>query len=821
MGWWRASPDVCCASASGTVASEAHVSRRDVLSAGALVGAAFVLRGGVARVARATRGAASPNAVSTGLTSATYDFNQGWRFGGVYADGSQAPGLVDDSYARVTLPHTVTPLSWGDWRPSAWEQVWIYRKHFSGAELTGGRVFVDFDGVMTNATVYLNGTEVGQHQGGFLPWSVELTDTIMSGNNVLAVIVDGRCLDVPPQVGSGGADDIDYLMPAGIYRDVTLRLVPEAFVADVFVKSTDVLTGLPVLTVQATIDAASRPQGLVQLTAELLDGSQIIGERSIDVSLGKGVTVVELTFSASQGVTLWSPSTPKLYTVRTSLSGGTIASHALDVTTGFREASFMPDGFYLNGERFEIFGLNRHQLFPYVGMAAPARLQQRDAELIRNELNCNMVRCAHYPQSPHFLDACDRLGLMVWEEPPGWKHVGDPSFQQLVLQNVRDMVLRDRNRPSVILWATRLDETASDYQELYGQARQLAYSLDGSRQTTGAMNTQSTSGWSEDVFAYDDYHSVDGNATLEPPISGLPYMVSESVGALDGPRLYRWIDSGETLGSQALMHAQVHDIAQSDQAYAGLLGWCSVDYASLNGRYGVWHALKWAGVLDTFRVPKPGASFYRSQIDPAVAPVILPIFFWDFGASSPANGPGSGAMIATNCDLLEIYLDGQPLTSGTPDTSSFGSLAYPPVFVDLTVDGSGLPTLRIDGYVGGALVTSVQMSSDPSMDQLGLDLEDAALEGDGSDSTRVTFRALDAYGNQRPYVGGDVALQVIGPGVLVGQNPFSFWTYGGVGGAFIRSVAGRAGVVSVTAAHPTLGRAQATLTVTTPSARFL
>ncbi len=803
------------------MADDSGVSRRDVLSAGALAGAAFVFRGGVAQVPSVKPAAGPLRRTSPAVASVTYGFNQGWRFGGVYVDGAQAPGFVDGKWAQVTLPHTVARLSWGDWSPGSWEQVWVYRKHFSGAALTGGRVFVDFDGVMTDATVYLNGIEVGEHQGGFLPWSVELTDTLVVGDNLLAVVVDGRGPNVPPLVGSARPGDIDYLMPAGIYRDVTLRLVPDTFVADVFVTATDLLTGLPTLTVQVTIDAAGRPRGPARLTVEVLDGQQLIGEQAVAVSIERGVRVEELTFRVDQSVTLWSPDTPKLYTVRATLSGGAIASHTLDVTTGFREATFMPDGFYLNGERLEIFGLNRHQLFPYVGMAAPGRLQARDAELIRQELNCNMVRCSHYPQSPHFLDACDQLGLMVWEEPPGWKHVGDRFFQQLVLENVRDMVLRDRNRPSVIVWGTRLDETASDYQELYAQTRALAYGLDGSRQTTGAMNTQSTAGWNEDVFAYDDYHTVDGSATLEPPIPGLPYMVSESVGALDGPRLYRWIDGGEAMSAQALMHAQVHDIAQADAAYAGLLAWCGIDYASLNGNYGIWHALKWVGVLDTFRVPKPGASFYRSQMDPAVAPLILPAFFWDFGPNSPANGPGSGAMIATNCDLLEVYLDGQLHTTGTPDASNFGSLSHPPVFVDLTVDGSGLPTLRIDGYVDGAIATSVQMSSDPTMDRLGLELDDDLIEGDGSDATRLTFRALDAYGNQRPYVGGDVTLQISGPGVLVGQNPFNFGIYGGVGGAFVRSVAGGTGVVTVTAAHPSLGRAQATLTVSAPSGRYL
>jgi beta-galactosidase len=796
---------------------ESGLSRREVLRAGVLGGAVLALNSGPAQAAQRT---SKPKPAA--LRPVTYDFNQGWRFGGAYVNNAQEPGHPDAGYAHVTVPHTVTPLSWGGWSPDAWERVWIYRKHFSGATLTGGRVFLDFDGVMTNATVYLNGIELAQHQGGFLPWSVELTGALASTDNVLAVVVDGRWLQVPPEGNPGGPGNIDYLVPAGIYRDVALRLVPEAFISDVFARPRNVLSGAPVLEVDVTLDAATAPRGRVQMTVELLDHTRKLAARTIDVRVRKGVTIARVTLSAIPGLTLWSPDTPKLYTVRAVLSGKLIPTHSVEVSTGFRQATFTTGGFYLNGRRLQIFGLNRHQLFPYTGMAAPARLQARDAELIKNELHCNMVRCSHYPQSPHFLDACDRVGLMVWEEPPGWQYLGDPrTFQSLVLENVRDMVMRDRNRPSVIVWGTRINETANNYQQLYAEARVLAYRLDGTRQTTGAMAIQSTAGWSEDVFAYDDYHTSNGNAILEPPLPGIPYMVSEAVGSLDGPPLYRWIDSSQTLQTQALMHAQVHDIARSDPAYAGLLAWAGVDYATLSGGKRVWQTLKWGGVLDTFRVPKPGAAFYRSQVDPAVTPVIAPAFYWDFGPGSPATGPGATAMVATNCQMLEFYVNGQLVTTGAPDTTNFGNLPYPPVFVNLTVDGSTLPTLRIDGYLAGKLVTSLQMSSNPASDHLFLSLEDVAIAGDGVDATRFTFRALDPYGNQRPYAGGAVTLALAGPAVLIGQNPFDFAGYGGVGGAFIRSLPGHTGAVTVTASHPTLGQASAKLAVTAARGRYL
>jgi beta-galactosidase len=754
----------------------------------------------------------------------SYDFNQGWLFGGRYQAGAADPGYDDSGFTPVTLPHTVTGLSWGDWDPASWQQVWIYRKHFQWAGGGRGRVFADFDGALVSATVLLNGSRVSQHQGGYLPWSAELTGSLAEGGNLLAVIVDARWLPVPPDGAAAGAAAVDFLQPGGIYRDVRLRVVPEVFLSGVFARPAGVLTAGRAVDVEATIDAGTGSAGPVRITAELL--SRDLGQPAALASASTtgtatgsapGPAVARLRLTGLPEIGLWSPDTPQLYTVRTTLSAGGRDQHTRHTTIGFREAQFRPGGFYLNGERLPLFGLNRHQLFPYLGMAAPARLQRADAELLRYELNCNMVRCSHYPQSPHFLDACDEIGLMVWAEPPGWQYVGDAAWQDIMLANTADLVTRDRSRPSVIIWGTRLNETAS-YPALYARSRQLAQELDGSRPSTGAMNRRSVAGWAEDVFAYNDYHSWRRRAQLKRPLPGIPYLVSEAVGALDGPPRYRWTDAGATLAVQARMHAQVHDIARGDPGYAGLLGWAAIDYASLNGGGRVWHGLKTPGVTDTFRVPKPGAAVYRSQVDPLVRPVILPVFCWDFGPGSPPRGPGPQAMIATNCDRLEIYAGGRHLATGTPDRKSFGHLAYPPVFADLTVAGAARPELRIDGYLGAELAATVLMSADTTRDRLWLAAADRSIEADGSDATQITFRAVDTYGNQRPHVTGLVTLAVAGPGTLIGDNPFPFTSYGPVGGAFLRSQPGQAGEVLVTATHPVLGQAGTRITVIPPAA---
>ena len=775
------------------------------------------MRGGVIGAVAASFGVlgarAAEGAAGAAQGARSYDFGQHWLFGGRYVKGAEQPGHDDSGFARVTLPHTVTRLSWADWEYAGWERVWIYRKHFDGAAVAGGRVLVTFDGVMTNATVVLNGATVATHKGGYLPFTAELTGHLRRGGNVLAVIVDGRWLGVPPNAESGGPPTMDYLQPAGIYRDVRLDVVPEIYLADVFARPEHVLSANREVKVVATVHAGTVPAGrTATVTGELLDGPVVLRTARTTLKIGAaGTSTARLTIGGFGPVGYWSPEDPRLYTVRTTLAykGGT---HTVRTTTGFREARFTTGGFYLNGSRYEIFGLNRHQMFPYLGMAAPARLQRRDAEILKNELNVNMVRCSHYPQSPHFLDACDELGIMVWQEPPGWVHMGDAAFQDEVLRNVRDMVVRDRNRPSVIVWGTRLDET-KNYPALYARAREIAYASDGSRQTAGAVTFHSTAGWAEDVFSYDDYHVVDGTPELYPPVAGVPYLVSEAVGAGINPS-YRWFDPPAVLASQAFAHALVHEQAQADPRYAGLIGWAGFDYYSAPGgtaeaRLKNWRSMRTPGVMDVFRVPKPGAASYRSQVHPAVRAVLIPVFFWD-----DRTPPGAAAMFATNCGRLEVYAGGTHLATAYPDTERFGHLAYPPVFADLTVAGA-LPGLRVDGYVGTRLAATLQMSADTSKDRLELAAADASIVADGSDATAVTFRATDAHGNHRPHVTGDVTLTVAGPGSLVGSSPFAFGTFGGVGGAFVRSIPGKTGRVTVTARHATLGSASVAVTVAT------
>ena len=804
----EARPAQAAGAAGGETAAKHRISRRVVLQASLLGG------GGIAALPLLTLVDGTTRHGEQQPVSSVYSMNTNWLFGGQYMAGSESSFYDDSGFASISLPHTVTSLSWQNWDFRAWQQVWIYRRHFSGKHLVGPdhpghRIFIDFDGVMVNASVVINDQAVSTHQGGYLPWSAELTGKVASGDNLLAVIVDSRCLPVPP-VGVGrGPDSIDFFQPGGIYRDVSLRVVPPAFLSDLFALPASVLSPQRRVDVECTIDSAVTPHGDGTLVVELFDGATQIAAQTATVRLtSPGTSTAKLSLTHLGPVSLWSPDSPKLYQVQATLSVPGLDSHAATRQIGFREASFRPEGFFLNGERLQLFGLNRHQLYPYAGMAMPARVQRKDVEILKNDFNCNMVRCSHYPQSPRFLDACDELGLLVWEEAPGWHAVStSPAWQDLVVQNVRDMVTRDRSRPSVIIWGTRLNETA-DFPKLWAATRRAARELDSSRPSSGAMDYHNDIAWNEDVYAYNDYgvNARTGDATLEPPFAGLPYLITETVGLEEArPRHFAWTDPPELLARQAALHAQAQSLARSDSGYSGMLAWAGFDYASPHSQDP--DAVKWAGVADGFRVPKPGAAIYRSQSDPSVGPVIVPVFFWERGGAVPAPN----AMIASNCEQLEILVDGAHVTTALPalDSLLYRGLVHPPFLVHLPPRlPDATAELLILGYVGGQQVTYLRMSADPAGDALGMTVDDTSITADGSDATRAVFRAIDAYGNQRRYARGQVTLNLSGPATLVGDNPFAFGEYGGLGAVWIRSQAGQPGDIKLTASHPLLGQAE-------------
>lgn len=740
--------------------------------------------------------------------------DQDWLFGGEFKPDALTSDFNDSSFSKITLPHCVSKLSWQNWDPSDWEKIWIYRRHFDlPSDCKERRVFIQFDGVMVGRTPVINGHTLPEYLGGYLPNRYEITNWIKDKENIMAVKVDSRWSNVPPEGSPEGPKRIDYLEPGGIFRSVHLQAVPQIFISDVFAKPVKVLHSDRRLDVQCSVDAASVPSKPIELQVEFRDEDKIISKTKKSFKIEKtGVTEISLTLFNLANIKLWDVDSPNLYDVIVTLNVEDKPIHDYKVRTGFREAKFELDGFYLNGKRLQLFGLNRHELFPYVGYAMPERVMRRDAEILRREFNCNMVRCSHYPQNEAFFDACDELGLMAWEEVPGWGYLGDETWKRLLVRDTKEMIKRDRNHSSIIIWGVRANETPND-PVLYRETKEIAKSLDDSRPTSGSMTGGSIKTWKEDwhqdVMAFDDYHTgKPGTVELRKPVDGVPYMLSEAVEQFNyqNPKegfnsYYRRGGGVEFQKKQAIYHAQAHNEAGKNPRFCGVIAWCGFEYGSLVNAY---HNVKYPGVADVFRAPKLGASFYQAQVSPKVNPVIIPDFYWDFGTKTP-KGPGKNSAIFSNCERLELFVDGKAFKTIHPDLANYSKLKYPPFFVDLELDETNHPELRVDGYVGEKMVLSKSFSSDSSLDKFVMKADDKELIGDGSDATRFEFKVTDKYGEPRLFAGGKVTFEINGPGEIVGDNPFNLEESGGVAAVWIKTRPGSSGKITVAATHVSLG----------------
>lgn len=300
-----------------------------------------------------------------------YEFNSNWLFGGSipsplppdWPDDAMAataadPRLDDSAFEPITLPHTAVPLSWNQWDPTTWDEVWTYRKHFDLPADAAGRIFVDFEAANVSATVTLNGTRIGRHFGGYLPFSFEITDAVQATDNVLAVLVDSRFnLNVPPNIPAPvHSEAVDYGQPGGIHGSVTLRVQPVAFIADVAATPRDVLDPASRrVELVCTIDSSAALRGVqIESVLEAADGTSVATALAHSAelpsgSLDAGKSEVALTIDGLADIDLWDVDSPVLYRVVTTLTLEDGSTHIYRTRIGFREARFEVDGFYLNG----------------------------------------------------------------------------------------------------------------------------------------------------------------------------------------------------------------------------------------------------------------------------------------------------------------------------------------------------------------------------------------------------------------------------------------------------------------------------------------
>jgi beta-galactosidase len=730
-------------------------------------------------------------------------FNRGWRFNSNDNPSYSAVSLNDStgSWIKVCLPQqniTVKHMFFngGDAHGSgaAWAFISWYRKHYTPPTAYNGRRFLlEFEGVSNIATVYVNGTQVGTHSGGYTPFTVDITSQITTGSdNVIAVRVNAQYqTGIPPETGS----NIDFSVFGGIVRNVNLIVTDPLHVEWNWVSipnatsSSSTPTGTVTSHVRLVNNAAASKN--YTLATSIVDNTNnVVASGSATGTLAAGAASV-ITYVTSTGTVtnFWSPNNPYLHTVYTQVrDGGAYVDEHAD-RTGFRTLwPLTPgtaySGFYINGVRYKLFGLNRHETYPFFGRAAATRLQRKDADILKYELGCNMVRCSHYPQAPDFLKRCDELGLLVLQEVPGWMYLGSTAWQTILQQNLQEMIYRDRNRPSIVSFGVRVNESPNNT-ALYTAMNNTARSLDPSRPTHGVRKSDGDE-FLEDIYTRNFWEP----GSSDPD----PYITTEAVGHNLVPQVHTW-DNDVSQLTQATAHINEQNTTATNSYNMGRLGWCGFDYnschanattAEIGGRITTSPYLSPHGVSSIFRLHKLAGYFYQSQRNPATCGYMVYIAN-DWLSSSPTT-----VTVFSNCPATELFRDGSSL--GMHGTGSVGTNLPHPVHQWSTSFASG--TLRAVGYAstsGGTALASHQITTPGTPTALVL-TPDTSVIYDGGDMTRVVVSYVDASGRAVRSRADSISMSASGAGLFIGEARSAL--EGGQFAFYVKSQDGVTGIIN-------------------------
>ncbi|KQW56656.1 MULTISPECIES: glycoside hydrolase family 2 TIM barrel-domain containing protein [unclassified Ensifer] len=704
----------------------------------------------------------------------TENFNANW----VFRHGFE-PAHVQalQPGETVRLPHSAVELPYNYFDETDYQKPFTYQKRLDWRpEFEGREVSLIFDAAMADSVVYLNGQEIIAHKDGYTPFEARLTPHLTRGENLITVKIDGsENPEIPPFGGQ-----IDYLCYAGIYRDVWLKVTNPVSIANVKIETPDALAEKKSVTARVFL---ANPQGHTlsgTLSAKIRRrGGGDVAASSIKFDGNE----VALAFPDLTDIELWDIDNPVLYALSLKLE----TEYGEDVLTqrfGFRTALFTPEGFLLNGRPLKLRGLNRHQAFPHTGYAMGRRAQEKDADILKHELACNVVRTSHYPQSKWFIERCDEIGLLVFEEIPGWQHIGGETWQKESIENVRRMIERDWNHPSIIIWGVRINES-QDNHAFYAETNRLARELDPTRQT-GGVRFITNSELLEDVYTMNDF--ILGNEELPGNNRGrvvlrdrvettgirrpIPYMITEYNGHMYPTKRF---DQEQRQAEHVTRHLLILNAVAGDQDISGSTGWCMFDY-NTHKDFGAGDRICYHGVLDMYRIPKLAAYAYASQGDPNDNVVLQPVTFWARGERN--IGGVLPLIVLTNCDYVEVKFGEWPVKRIYPDRENYPHLPHPPVVLDLrSVTAEEFGTWgrvwcegTFTGYVDGKAVKTLTLPADPVPATLEVVADDTELRACEKDAVRVVVRALDQCGNLLPYFEEPVLLSLDGPGRIIGPS---------------------------------------------------
>jgi len=710
-------------------------------------------------------------------------FNDHWKFKRVEAEAE---------WKNITLPHTlkIEPLVVNDqWQGVAW-----YEKEFDYTP-TEKLVFIKFEGIMHEADVWLNDKHLITHQGGYLPFSIDLTSDLKKGNNIIKVKVNN--MDNPIIPPGKPLQYLDFNYYGGIYRDVKLITTNKTHITDAVMASkvasggtmvhfsniTDTSANCFIKVHVSNTAAIEKPLSLRVIlkdkegktTEQKFDNFKVLADSSNEININTIVT----------NPLIWSTKTPNLYELTIELFSNNEKIDQIRQKVGIRQIELTKEGFFLNGQHNFIRGTNRHQEYPFVGYALSNQAQYRDAVKIK-EAGFDFVRLSHYPQNEAFLDACDELGILVMDAIPGWQFFEEGAFTDNSFQDIRDMVRRDRNHPSIIFWEVSLNESGmtNDYMI---QANKIL------KEELPFADTYSV-GWI-DHEAFDLYiparqHSKAPDYWTNYEKENRKIFISEYgdweyyahnagfnqkdfKGLKEEERTSRQLrEFGEKrLLQQSLNYQEAANSNRQGQNTIGHANWLMFDY---NRGYSA--DIESSGISDIFRLPKFAFYFYQSQRPPLEkiefrdkvigGPMVKIASYWD-------NNSQLDIRVFSNCDEVALFLNDSLVSKTKPLRNQYSShLKYPPFTFSIKEFISG--TLVAKGFINGKIVCEDHVSTPETPEKLKLVIDKSSVELDQNEPDLLIMHALVLDKNEtvNPADSSLIYFTVVkGEAELIGENP--------------------------------------------------
>ena len=762
-----------------------------------------------------------------------WNFNAGWRFHLGDMAGAETMAFDDQSWEVVTTPHTVQLMPAEASGCRNYQGVVWYRKHFRlPKECVGRDVTLHFEAIMGKQTIYVNGKKVKEHEGGYLPITISLSDCTVGDDLVVAIKADNS--DDKSYPPGKKQMTLDFAYHGGIYRDVWLIAKNKIAITDaveenkvagggIFVHYANISEQRAEVFVNTEVRNSDTRPRTVTIENTLSSSAGIVGggSASTKLRLQPGETKVITQRFVVKKPLLWTPETPSLYNISTRVREGKTNLDGGITRIGIRAFDFVPvnapdgkkPGFYLNGRRYhQLIGANRHQDFAYVGNALPNSQQWRDAKRLK-DCGFNIIRVAHYPQDPSFMDACDELGLFIIVATPGWQYWNkDPQFAQKVHQNTRSIIRRDRNHPCVLMWEPILNETR--YPEDFAlEALQITkdeYPYPYRPVAAADMHSAGVKEHYDVVYGWpgDDFVS-DGSPIGDPKKVKQPIFTREFGELVDDWYAHNNLNrASRSWGERPMLmqamslHKSTMELYRTTGQFIGGCQWYPFDH-----QRGYHPDPYWGGDYDAFRQPKTAAAMFAATLTPApMFPASAPVTSASMSPASATTPEGSPEGIVTiaheltqfsdkdvtvfsNCDSVRLTMyEGEhcwtlPVERSTDKTST---TAAPAGGVAIFKDAWDFFEARehsytqrkwqavkmvAEGIIDGKVVCRQEKMPSRRSTKLRLYADEMGkqLVADGSDFIVVVCEVTDDNGNVRRLAKENIRFSVEGEGSIIGD----------------------------------------------------